>query len=95
VESITGSELKREREAAHVSGAELARIMKVNPSTVTRVEQAIEVRRETANRYRAGVGAVLDARAANRQSAAVAASTLHAAAQSLLDAAKVLEAAGA
>jgi hypothetical protein len=69
--------------------------MGVNPSTVTRIEQAAEVRTETSKHHRAAVQAVLEARASNRRSAALAASTLQAAAQSLLDAARVLEGAGA
>ncbi len=92
---ISGVDLRQEREAAGVSNAELSRALAVNPSTVTRLEQASEVRLESAENYRDALLECIQARATNRQSAAVAASTLRTAAESLLQAAKVLEGAGA
>jgi predicted transcriptional regulator len=93
---IRGIDLRREREDASISNAQLARALAVNPSTVTRLEQATEVRLESAERYRLGLRSCVETREASRRSAAIAASTLQAAAQSLLDAAtKILEGAGA
>jgi hypothetical protein len=89
---VTGPELQKESEG--IPGVDLAKEYPpqgVHPSTITRIHQAAAVSSDTVSRYRTAVRRCQEKRQANRQSAVVAASALRTAAESLLDAALVLE----
>jgi ribosome-binding protein aMBF1 (putative translation factor) len=82
---ITGAELRNERQRAGVSNVALAAAIGVNPSTITRIEQATVVREASARRYRQALSALAEERERSHESVRAAAEALISAGNALVE----------